>query len=303
MRILITGGAGYLGSVTAIELALAGHDVICLDIRGKPNDWEFFQPNAPNAGTVEFVQGDVCNIAAVRRLAEPTDAIVHMAFVVGGPACRKKPDKAISLARDGTESVVKASKAKLLVFSSSDVVYGNNAYGLCSENTRCEPASLYGKLKLECEKTLSKSSSLVILRFPSSFGVSPTMRHNLLTHYLVSEMFKRGRIELYESQVTRTLVNVRDAASSIRHVLANSDRALGQTFNVSSGSWTKLEIAQVIAQVFGGEVVVDEDAGSDPEKRNFTLDCSRIQSTGWRPLFGLEQGVQRLRSYMDSTVA
>lgn len=299
MEVLITGGSGYTGSVISLELMAVGHDVTCLDLRGKPPGWEFWQSSR---GRVRFLQGDVCNPKIVNPLAKDSDAIVHLAFVVGGPACQTRPEQAKFLAIEGTKTVIGAAEDKTLIFTSSDVVYGNKAQGLCKEDFPCEPASLYGELKLECEEMIRKSGrNFSILRLPSNFGVSPIMRHDLLVHYLVDDMFRQRKIYLYQGEVTRTLIHVRDVALAVKHVLEHQDQAKG-VFNIASCSMKKIEMAQIIAEVFGGDVVADEsDTRSDPEKRDFILDCSSFQDTGWRPRYSFQDGVGSLQAYLNST--
>lgn len=304
MRVLITGGSGYNGSVVAVELAVAGHDVVCLDSCGKVPGWEFWQSRGENFGKVEFAQGDVCDTLTLKHLADNSDAIVHLAFVVGGPACKERPEEARNLAIYGTKAVLEARADKMVVFPSSDAVYGNKAQGLCQEDFPCEPASLYAELKFECEEMIREAGNFVIFRLPSNFGVSPKMRHNLLVHYLVAEMSKTGRIDLYEGEVTRTLIHVRDVALAIRFTLEHQEQVAGGIFNIASCSLQKIKMAQIIAEVFGGEIVPDkDDTHFDPEKRDFILDCSRIKDLGWQPEYTFTDGIKSLRSYLNSIQA
>ena len=294
LKVLITGGAGYLGTVTALELATSGHQVVCLDVCSEPPSWAAW---AQGVQGVSFMPGDVRLDADVLAAAESMDALIHMAFVVGGRACTAAPNEARCLALCGTRAVLGASRGKLLVFTSTDAVYGNRARGLVTEDLPCRPDSLYGELKLECEGLVRSAEKSVVLRLPSHFGASPKMRSDLLVHYLALQMSRHGRLCLSEPNVTRTLVHARDAARCIRHVVENSAEAAGKVFNVATGSWKKTEIAETIKKVFGGDLSLD-GTFNDPETRDFVLDCSGIRSIGWRPAMNLENGIRSLREWV-----
>jgi len=296
MKILITGGCGYLGTVTAIELAEAGHEVTCFDIRQKPL---LCCHETVQAGQKHFVKGNVCSRGEVKTYAEKSDAIVHLAFIVGGPGCSKNPEWAKTLAVEGTANVIAAGKGRILLFASSDAVYGNQAPEICGEEAACEPVSLYGTLKLACEQELERIERSIILRLPSHFGVSPSMRMDLLVHSLAQEMFRCGTVKLFQADIVRALIHVRDAASAIRFVLEHHDSTAGKVFNVASGAWSKREIAGSIADIYSGSVVEDA-ARSDQDRRDFRLDCRRINALGWQPGFSLERGLMELKTFLDS---
>ena len=300
MKVLITGGSGYLGSVLAADLASAGYQVVCLDVSPMPRGWEFW---CPASGNVEFVQGSVCDLSVVSRLVHDAQAIVHAAFLVGGPACDRHPVEARELAIHGTEAVLTAAGRKPVMFVSSDAVYGNSAQGICREDFPCKPASLYGQLKLECEDMIRAAGGHGIIRLPSHFGLSPSMRSDLLVHWLILQVLAKGEIMLHEPEVTRTLIHVKDSAAALRHILEHVEQASGGIFNVGGGAWKKAEIAHLVAEALDGRVVLPaESTKSDTDKRDFTLDCSRIMSLGWCARFDLKQGLLSLRDYINATL-
>ena len=304
----MTGGAGYLGLNVVHYLDPVSQpgnpnptEVIVLDTQSAPEGYlNNFGVTFHDQIMVRFVEGDVCDFAEVRRLAEQVDVIFHLAFVVGGPACKSNPDKATRLALVGTENVVRAAQGKMIVFSSSDAVYGNEANGLCNEDTPCHPASLYGQLKLQCEEIVKASPEYCILRLPSNFGVSAAMRWDNLVHYLFKQLSERGNVSISDPQITRTLIDVRDAARAFNFVLDNQEKTSGKTFHVASGAWTKREIAETIVRIIGGTIVYDQTF-IDPDARNFTLDCSAIKQIGWYPKFSLEDGIRCLQANLTST--
>lgn len=292
MNITIIGGEGYVGCAAAIELACAGYEVVCFGLQDKPSDWaSWIDPEA----SVKFLVGDIRDASAVAQAVEGADVVVHLAAVVGGPACQKRPDAARTIAIDGTENLLGAAADRPVIFTSSDAVYSDRVQGLSDEDAELGPVSLYGELKLQSEQLVRQADDSVILRLSSCFGPGPRMREDLLVHCLVREHSKGG-LEVQEADSIRSLLHVRDAAISIRKVIENIDRASGQTFNVASGAWTKREIAKAIEDVFGGRVTTTNQPRPDgTAKRNFRLDCTKLRSLGWAPSSDLVSGLKELR--------
>ena len=174
----------------------------------------------------------------------------------------------------------------MLVFPSTDAVYSDAIDGdTIDEQSDCAASSLYGELKIEAEKRISEATESVIVRFPSHFGLSTAMRDDLLAHCFVRAMLAEGKLEVFEPDVVRTLIHVRDAANIIRFALDHWADVRNETYNAASGSWTKRELASTIAAVSGGNVTFVEPSLDAPKvaKRNFTLDCGKIHAKGWSP--------------------
>jgi len=226
-----------------------------------------------------------------------------LAFIVGGPACKRNPDHAMALAREGTDAVVSAVGERPLVLASTDAVYSDSVTGLCGEDAELSAASLYGQLKIEAEEKVKAVKSSVVLRYPSHFGVAVadgSMRDDLLVHCFVRDMAESGVLEVAEPDAFRTFIEVHDAASALCHVLLYGEsKGRGTAYNVASGAWTKRVVGQTVAEVSGGRVrfVVHLESLQGLAKRNFTLDCGRIRSLGWTPARSLHQGVQDLWKY------
>ena len=303
MKILITGGAGFLGLKICHYLGAdecrgnsSPHEIIVLDPRGCPENYLNSCCRATHDGAkIKFVNGDVCEFDAVQSLAEQVDVIFHLAFVVGSPACDKEPERAKKTALEGTGNIIRAAQGKLIVLPSSDVIYGKGARGSCKETMSDNPASLYGKLKLQCEEMVKESSQYCILRIPSNFGSSVSMKWDLLVNFLCRQMLKQGRISISDPHVTRALIHVQDTGLAFRFVLDNQSKCSGKVFNIASGAWTKREIAETIANVIGGKVTY-EQTYIDPDRRDFTLDCSVINELGWNPKFNLKQGIEHIKA-------
>ncbi len=304
MPTLITGSNGYLGFRIVVENSSFGF-FKCFD-KAKPIDelnkhsWN----DQCDCEILTFVEGDIRDAKAVKEAAtakghEVIGSVIHLAFLVGGPACRKDPKLARSVAIEGTKNVVEASKGKHLIFASSDAVYGNNVSGLCDEDTPCNPSNLYGQLKLECEEIVRKHERHTILRLPTNFGYSAIMRWDVLVHYLARKAFKEKKIPLSQGEITRTLAYVGDSAKAFHWVKENPKVCYGKTFNVASGAWKKREIADKIAEMFDAEVVLDD--WRDPDARDFILDCSALQKTGWMTIANpLSVGLREVKMVLEN---
>ncbi|MBN1351464.1 NAD(P)-dependent oxidoreductase [candidate division KSB1 bacterium] len=302
MRILITGGAGYLGAMTSQLLSESGHTVICLDTKKKPDSWN--EKNSLFKG-IRYVQGSVCDSALVEKVTANIDAIVHMSFIVGGPATHQNPEQARTLALDGTDIVSTVAKDRILLFTSTDAIYSDDFQGeLCDETASCAPNSMYGELKVAAENRVREVKQPIILRLPTHFGVSVSMRQDLLVHTLVRDMYKFGKLEIYEAQNLRTLIHIKDSAEAIRFSLENSSKITGDVYNVASGVWTKGEIAHTIAEISGGAITLSNDQmdSSIIAKRNFALNCNKFQAFGWKPQrCDLKQGITELWEYFQKS--
>lgn len=292
MNVLITGGGGYLGTRTAIEMANVGHEVTIFDVRSKPAGWDLYAP--PN---ITFVQGDLLKLDEICEISEGKQVFVHMAFVVGGPSCTRNPSYATSLALTGTNNLIAVTGERRIIFTSTDAVYGNKAPGLVREDFPCEPCEIYGRLKLEVEKMVKKCPRFDIIRMPTSFGVSPVMRHDLLVHHIVRQLFRNGRVLLSRPEITRSIVEVSDAANAIVSLL--EQEPTNQVINVLTEGLTKLEIAHRAAELVGGTVEIDDRLPGDPDARNFVLDTTRARSLGWQPRHSLSSGIRDLLNYLN----
>ena len=293
MKVLITGGTGYLGTRTAIEIARAGHDVTILDVRPKPPGWEFYVPY-----NVKFYQSSVLDYPQLQEAANDVDVIVHMAFVVGGPSCKKNREYATRIALDGTTNITKVADGRRIIFTSSDAVYGNKATGKITEDFPCKPAEIYGQLKLNAEERIQKCSTYDILRLPTNFGVSPVMRYNLIVHYIIRELFRNKHVIIHQPEITRSIIEVGDAADAINFLLRKEPT--NRVMNVLTTHLTKHQIAVEAAKIIGGDVEIDKGSSGDPDKRDFVLGIQKINQLGWLPTQSLASGVENLKRYLEA---
>lgn len=295
MKILITGGAGYIGSVLTPMLLNQGHEVTVLD------NFMYKQTSlldVCHSPKFHIVRGDVRDDGLVKKLVSQADVIFPLACLTGAPLCKQDPTGAQNINYDGVRKIHDAkSKDQLLIFPCTNSGYGVGQEGIfCDENTPMRPISLYGKLKVELEDYLLQKGNCLTFRFATVFGVSPRMRLDLLvndfTYRAVSDKF----IVLFEPHFKRNYLHVRDAAGAFIHAMTNYDKMKGKPYNVglSDANISKAELCEVIRKELPDFRVMVSDVGEDPDKRNYIVSNERIEATGFRTQVGLREGIQEL---------
>jgi nucleoside-diphosphate-sugar epimerase len=290
MRVLITGGAGYIGSVLTPRLLRAGHTVTLVDRFTWGIGPILHFASAPNLNIVPL---DIRHGEALRSVARSHDAVIHLAALVGYPACDADPAAAISTNVDGTRHLIAALDRRPLVFASTVSVNGR-VEGLCDEDTPARPLTLYGQTKLEAEVMVREAGG-VVLRFATLFGISPRLRLDSLVNDFVQQAVRHRRLDVYQSHFRRTFLHVRDGASSLEMALDRHATMSGRTYVVADEgtTMTKLELAQQIREQVDFELRVT-NAGFDHEDRDYEVSCARIRSLGFSPSVSLTDGIREL---------
>jgi nucleoside-diphosphate-sugar epimerase len=293
MNILVTGGAGYVGSVLTGMLLEAGHHVRVLDSLKKGGLG--LLPHFANP-RLEFIRGDVRDPRTVREAVRGAEAIIHLAAIVGYPACEKDSWQARGVNVDGTLNVDMArGRSQLVLFPSSLSNYGSVPSGLCTEETRPTPITLYGATKLEAEDRLLQSGSAVVFRPATAFGLSPQMRLDLLFNELVFRALKDRRLVVYQPHFMRAFIHVRDFAQAFLFAIDNAHRMTDQVYNLGHESLnlTKGDLAQRICAKIECRLEISED-GEDPDKRDYTVDFSKLRSLGFEIEMSIDDGIEEL---------
>lgn len=293
MNVLVTGGAGYVGSVLTGMLLEAGHRVRVLDNlkKGGLSLLPLFADPR-----LEFIRGDVRDPARVKEAVRDADVIIHLAAIVGYPACDKDPWQARGVNVGGTVNVDRArSNGQLLLFPSSLSNYGSVPNGVCTEEMRPAPITLYGTTKLEAEDRLRESGGVIIFRPATAFGLSPQMRLDLLFNELTYKALKERCLTVYQPQFTRAFIHVRDFARAFIFALDNGERMLDQIYNLGHESLnlTKGELARRICAGTGCRLEISED-GEDPDKRDYAVDFSKLRSLGFEVEKSIEDGIEEM---------
>lgn len=292
MRVLVTGGAGYVGSVLVPALLQDGHQVRVLDRLDAGGHGLLGCVGRPG---FSFVHGDVGDANVLGPALQGVDAIVHLAAIVGYPACESRPEEAVATNVNATKLLVQLRHAdQRLLLASTGSVYGA-VDGTCTEATPCSALTLYGTTKAEAENLTQAAGNYVIFRYATAFGPSPRMRFDLLPNHFVQSAIWDGKLAIYQGGFRRTFIHVRDIARSIRFALSEWPRISDQIYNVGH---ERLNITKAgLAQMIGGHVSyrldIDESA-ADPDQRNYEVSYQKIRQKGFTTEHDLDRGIAEL---------
>ncbi|HTY19917.1 MAG TPA: NAD(P)-dependent oxidoreductase [Myxococcota bacterium] len=299
MRVLVTGGAGYLGSVLCQRLLASGHAVTALDTlaHGVPSLLHLCaEPR------FEFVRGDARDEPLLRRLLRDADAVVPLAAVVGAPACDRDPGLARSTNLEAVQLLLRLrSAAQLVVFPTTNSGYGTRSGDVhCTEDTPLEPISHYGRTKVQAEEAVLASPNAISLRLATVFGTSPRMRLDLLVNHFVHAAVTDGYLVVFEKDFRRNFIHIRDVAECFLHCLGNAARMVGRAYNagLDAANLSKGELAIKVKEQVPGFHVVFSEIGSDPDKRDYIVSNQRLREAGFEARASLEAGIAELvRAY------
>lgn len=297
MRVLITGG-GYIGGSLCQTLLNNGYEVRVIDnfFRGNCDHLIRFITNP----SFEFMRGDVTSIKDLQNAIKDIDFVYHLAALVGEPRCREYEELAKAVNVGGTTKLIdvlnKQDKYIPLVFASTGSVYGIVKDEICTEETPRTAVSIYGQTKIDCEDYIRKYyPSGIILRFTTAFGLGLTTRLNLLINDFTHRAINQKHLTVFEPDVFRSFVCVRDIASALVHTLENNTVMMGDTYNIGSNAnnATKRDIVELIKYKTGCAVTYI-DYMSDPDTRFYKTDFSKIEKTGWQPTVSISHGIDEL---------
>jgi nucleoside-diphosphate-sugar epimerase len=295
MHILVTGGAGYIGSVLVPTLLEHGHGVTVLDTFGRGTTE--LAPCCRYAG-FEPVRGDARDERLLDELVPKADAVIPLAALVGAPLCRQDPITATTLNRDAVVALTRrASPAQMIVYPTTNSGYGIGEKGIfCTEDTPLNPISLYGTTKVEAEAAVLENARGVTLRLATVFGMSPRMRIDLLVNDFTWRAVTDRAVVIFEGHFKRNYIHVRDVVKGFEHALANFDAMRGQPYNLglSSANLSKLELCERIRAHVPQFVYLEAPIGEDPDKRDYIVSNEKLERTGWMPDWSLDDGIGEL---------
>jgi nucleoside-diphosphate-sugar epimerase len=293
MKILVTGGAGYIGCVLVPMLLEQGYGVRVLDnlmYEGLGLIGNFSKPS------FDFIKGDIRDAHMVQDATRDCDIVIHLAAIVGFPACRKNPQLAEDVNFYGTKVVAEAAgRDRLVLFGSTGSNYGAVTDQICTEETPLNPQSLYGKTKVDAERYLLEHCNTIAFRFATAFGTSPRMRVDLLINDFVYTAFRLRYLVIYEGQFMRSFIHVRDMARSFLFAIENSSRMRGQIYNIGSESmnYSKADVCKMIQKKIDYYLHF-ADIGTDADQRNYVISYEKVRNLGYSTTITVEEGIDEL---------
>ena len=295
MKILVTGGAGYLGSVMVPILLKEGHEVVVLD------NFMYNQTSLLDCcydKKSEIIRGDTRDKTLLKKLIKDADAIFPLACLTGAPLCKMDPIGAQAVIVDAIDMILELrSKNQPIIFPTTNSGYGIGQKGIyCTEETPLRPVSIYGKLKMEAEKKLLDAGNSITLRLATAFGISPRMRLDLLVNDFTYRAVYDRFIILFEAHFKRNYIHVRDVAKAFVHSLNNFDKMKNEPYNVglSDANLSKLELCEVIKKHVKEFYFTESKIGEDPDKRDYIVSNEKIEKTGYKQDVSLEDGIKEL---------
>jgi nucleoside-diphosphate-sugar epimerase len=292
-KVLITGGAGYLGSILTEVLLNKGYQVTVLDnliykqISVAPFSYH---------KNFKFVLGDVTNDSILKPLVEIHDVIIPLAAIVGMPACKANPELTVQVNYQQVKNITKwVTKNQMVLIPNTNSQYGSSTE-IITEESQFKPLSLYAETKCDAEKAVLDSGNGIALRLATVFGMSYRMRMDLLVNDFVYKAVTDGYLVLFESHFIRNYIHIRDIANTFLFMIENYDRCNNNAFNVglTEANCTKLELAKTIQKFSPDLVIVENNFKQDFDQRNYMISNTKLENRGWKPEFSLEDGIQEL---------
>lgn len=294
-KILVTGAAGYIGSILVPHLLRAGHQITALDnfMYGQTSLLEWCIDDR-----LKIVRGDTRDKELVRKLLAGCDGVIPLACLVGAPVCEKKPDEARTINLEAVQMLLAmSSRQQQFIMPTTNSGYGVGQEGaFCTEDSPLNPISLYGRLKVEAEKAILDSGHGISLRLATAFGISPRMRLDLLVNDFTYRAVTDRFVVLFEAHFKRNYIHVRDIVRAFSHALENFAAMQNNAFNVglSDANLSKLELCQEIQKQIPDFTFLEAQIGKDPDQRNYIVSNAKIEKTGFKPLISLRQGIGEL---------
>ena len=299
MKILITGGAGYIGSILTQKLLSTNYEVTVIDNL-------FYGQNSLidccQYPKFKFIRGDILDYDLINSEIKKNDVIIPLAAIVGAPACKnnKKLSKLINF--DACMNIIKnTSQNQIIIYPNTNSGYGiSNKNEFCDEKTPLNPISEYGIQKVEVEKAILDKQNCVTFRLATVFGTSPRMRTDLLVNNFVLKLYFDKYLVLFEEHFRRNYIHIRDVADTFIFAINNFSKMKGEPYNVglSSANLTKKQLAEKIRTYLPNTLIHYSNIGEDVDKRDYIVSNKKLELLGWEPTYDLDFGIQELiRSY------
>ena len=294
-NILVTGGAGYIGSTLVPDLLSKKHKVTVVD--------NFMYDQTSLATSIrdknfEIIFGDVRDESLMKKLVSKADIIIPLAAIVGAPACDKDPVTAQSINKDSILWLLKQlSKSQQIIMPTTNSAYGSgDKNNFCDENSPLNPLSLYARDKVVVEKSLLEHENSTSFRLATVFGISPRMRLDLLVNNFTLRAITDGFVIVFEGHFKRNYIHILDVVQAFNLAIEKKDQFKGEIFNVglSQANISKIELCQEIKKIVPDFLFLEAPLGKDPDQRNYIVSNKKIEALGFSPGVSLQEGLNEL---------
>jgi nucleoside-diphosphate-sugar epimerase len=293
-KILITGGAGYIGSILATKLVDLGHQVTVVDLLKYSSSSLNHLYSFKN---FNFIHGDVQDGNLMKKMISKNEYIIPLAGLVGAPLCEKYKKEAINVNYKAIKDCVKYSKNKKIIFLMSNSGYGvGEKNKFCTEDSPLNPISLYGKTKCDAEKEVIKAKNYVCFRLATVFGFSYRMRSDVMVNNFVFNALKDKKLKLFEPHFRRNFIHVRDVVDCILYTINNFKKMQNNIYNagINSANITKLQLAQQIKKQIKDLKLSTIKGIKDPDQRNYFVSNDKLKKKGFTAKRNLNEGIKEL---------
>ena len=294
-NILVTGGAGYIGSTLVPDLLSKKHKVTVVD--------NFMYDQTSLATSIrdknfEIIFGDVRDESLMKKLVSKADIIIPLAAIVGAPACDKDPVTAQSINKDSILWLLRqVSKSQQIIMPTTNSAYGSgDKNNFCDENSPLNPLSLYARDKVVVEKSLLEHENSTSFRLATVFGISPRMRLDLLVNNFTLRAITDGFVIVFEGHFKRNYIHILDVVQAFNLAIEKKDQFKGEIFNVglSQANISKIELCQEIKKIVPDFLFLEAPLGKDPDQRNYIVSNKKIEALGFSPAVSLQEGLNEL---------
>jgi len=294
-KVLVTGGAGYIGSVFVSQLLEEGYNVSVLD------NFMYHQNSLLDVcyrQNLNIIVGDVRDEKRLKSEIQKHDIIVPLAAIVGAPACDMDQSLSTAINQTQIENIAQwVSKDQMILYPVTNSGYGIGQKGIfCTEETPLDPISHYGRTKVSGEKALLEMGNTVTFRLATVFGTSPRIRMDLLVNDFVYRAYKDRFIVLFESHFKRNYIHIRDISNVFFHAINNYDAMKGEAYNVglSNANLSKRELCEKIKEHLPDFHIFESEIAQDPDKRDYIVSNEKIEATAWQPQYNIDDGIKEL---------
>jgi nucleoside-diphosphate-sugar epimerase len=300
-KILITGGAGYIGSMLSTKLVNLNQNVTVLDnLSYDRNSLSHLYIN----NNFTLIEGSVLNKKLYKKLIASNDIIIPLAGLVGAPLCEKFKQKAISVNLNSIKFLCKnVKKNQKIIYPTTNSGYGiGEKNKFCDENSKLKPISLYGKTKVQAEDTIMNIKNSISFRLATVFGVSFRMRSDLLVNNFVEVSLREKKISLFEPHFRRNFIHVRDVVNAFIFAIDNFNKMKSNVYNLglSDANLTKLQLAKKIKKQNKKMTITFKKNKKDPDQRDYFVSNEKINKAGFKPSFSIESGIKELLIYFQN---